>query len=63
MAITAAAGAQATTTGSTVGVSGGKNDAKAVGKYHKGTAIFTLAKGGLMYQATVGGQKVSYKAH
>jgi lipid-binding SYLF domain-containing protein len=63
VAITAAAGAQATTTGSTVGVSGGKNDAKAVGKYHKGTAIFTLAKGGLMYQATVGGQKVSYKAH
>jgi lipid-binding SYLF domain-containing protein len=62
VAITAAAGAQATTTGSTAGVSGGKNDAKAVGKYHKGTAIFTVAKGGLMYQATVGGQKFSYKA-
>lgn len=62
VAITAAAGAQATTTGSTAGISGGQNDAKAVGKYHKGTAIFTVAKGGLMYQATVGGQKFTYKA-
>ena len=62
VAITAAAGAQATTTGSTAGASAGKHDAKAVGKYHKGTAIFTVAKGGLMYQATVGGQKFSYKA-
>lgn len=61
VAITAAAGGQATTTGSTAGVSGGQNDAKTVGKYHKGTAIFTVAKGGLMYQATLGGQKFSYK--
>jgi lipid-binding SYLF domain-containing protein len=53
VAITAAAGAQATTTGNSAGVSGGQNDAKAVGKY---------PKGGLMYQATVGGQKFSYKA-
>jgi lipid-binding SYLF domain-containing protein len=63
VAITAAAGAQATTTGSTAGASAGQHDAKAVGKYHKGTAIFTVAKGGLMYQATVGGQKLTYKAH
>ena len=62
VAITAAAGAQATTTGSTAGASAGKHDAKAVGKYHKGTAIFTVAKGGLMYQATLGGQKFTYKA-
>jgi lipid-binding SYLF domain-containing protein len=62
VAITAAAGAQATTTGSSAGASAGQHDAKAVGKYHKGTAIFTVAKGGLMYQATVGGQKFSYKA-
>lgn len=61
VAITAAAGAQATTTGSSAGASGGRNDATTVGKYHKGMAIFTVAKGGLMYQATVGGQKFSYK--
>ncbi len=61
VAITAAAGAQATTTGTSGGVSAGKNDAKVVGGYHKGMAIFTVAKGGLMYQATVGGQKFSYK--
>lgn len=28
--------------------------------YSNGVAIFTLAKGGLMYEATVGGQKFSY---
>jgi hypothetical protein len=25
-------------------------------------AVFTAAKGGLMYEATIGGQKFSYKA-
>ncbi len=29
--------------------------------YKRGVAIFTLAKGGLMYEASVGGQKFSYK--
>lgn len=62
VAITAAAGGQASTTGSSAGASGGKKDATTVGKYYKGMAIFTIAKGGLMYQATVGGQKFSYKA-
>ncbi|HAC79797.1 MAG TPA: hypothetical protein DCG06_05850, partial [Deltaproteobacteria bacterium] len=28
----------------------------------KGMAVFTVAKGGLMYEATVGGQKFSYTA-
>jgi lipid-binding SYLF domain-containing protein len=28
--------------------------------YHNGVAIFTLAKGGLMYEASVGGQKFSF---
>jgi lipid-binding SYLF domain-containing protein len=61
VAITAAAGAQASTSGSSAGASGGKNDAATVGKYYKGMATFTVAKGGLMYQATIGGQKFSYK--
>ncbi len=29
--------------------------------YDHGVAVFTLAKGGLMYEATVGGQKFKYK--
>jgi lipid-binding SYLF domain-containing protein len=62
VAITAAATASAGSTGSAAGASAGKKDAKAVGKYHKGLAVFTVAKGGLMYQAAVGGQKFKYKA-
>jgi lipid-binding SYLF domain-containing protein len=30
-------------------------------KYNSGVAIFTMAKGGLMYEASVGGQKFSYE--
>jgi len=30
--------------------------------YDKGIAIFTMAKGGLMYEASVGGQKFDYSA-
>ena len=60
IAITASAGAKGSTTGSSVGASGGKNDAKTIGKYHKGMATFTIAKGGLMYEATLSGQKFKY---
>ena len=62
VAITAAAGAKASTAGSSAGASAGKHDAATVGKYHKGMATFTVVKGGLMYEASVGGQKFSYKA-
>ena len=31
-------------------------------QYHKGMATFTVVKGGLMYEATIGGQKFTYKA-
>ena len=31
--------------------------------FNQGIAVFTIAKGGLMYQASVGGQKFSYKAY
>jgi lipid-binding SYLF domain-containing protein len=60
VAITAAAGAQASTGGSSAGASGGKHDATTVGGYYKGMATFTVAKGGLMYEASVAGQKFSY---
>lgn len=61
VAITAGASVSANTAGSSAGMSGGKRDATTVGKYHKGMAVFTVAKGGLMYQATIGGQKFSYE--
>ena len=61
VAITAEAGASAATNGSGAGVSGGEKDARTVGHYYKGMAVFTIAKGGLMYQAAVAGQKFSYK--
>jgi len=61
VAITAGASAQTSTTGSSAGASGGRHDAKTKGNYYRGMAIFTVAKGGLMYEATIGGQKFSYK--
>lgn len=60
-AITAAAGATAATSGSSAGISGGRKDAKTVGTYYKGMATFTVATGGLMYEAAIAGQKFSYK--
>ena len=62
VAITASASAAATTTGTAAGASRGDDDARAYGDYYKGMAIFTVAKGGLMYEATIGGQKFSYKS-
>jgi hypothetical protein len=61
VAITASASATAGTAGAAAGAAGGKKDAKTAGNYHKGMAVFTVAKGGLMYQAAVGGQKFKYK--
>jgi len=61
VAITAGASGSAGTTGATAGASGGKHDAVTAGGYHKGLAVFTIVKGGLMYQASVGGQKFKYK--
>ncbi len=61
VAITAAASASAGTAGASASASGGKKDAATKGKYHKGLAVFTIAKGGAMYQAVVAGQKFSYK--
>jgi len=37
-----------------------KNAATTAGSYHKGMATFTVAKGGLMYEAAIGGQKFKY---
>jgi lipid-binding SYLF domain-containing protein len=63
VAITAAANAKGSTAGSTIGASGEQHHAKTIGKYHNGMATFTVAKGGLMYEASVGGQKFNYKPY
>ena len=62
VAVTAGANASAGTTGAESGASGGEKDAttNSLG-YQKGMLVFTIAKGGLMYAATVAGQKFSYK--
>jgi lipid-binding SYLF domain-containing protein len=60
--ITASASGSASTTGTSGTASAGKKDADTVGKYRKGTAVFTIAKGGLMYEAAIAGQKFKYKA-
>jgi lipid-binding SYLF domain-containing protein len=60
VAITAGASAEASTTGTSAGASGGKRDASTVGNYQKGIATFTVAKGGLMYEASIAGGGFSY---
>lgn len=61
VAITAGASAQAGTTGPSASASGTQYHAKNIAQYYKGMAVFTVAKGGLMYEASIGGQKFSYK--
>lgn len=60
VAITAAAGGSVGTAGASAEASGGKKDATTAGKYYKGVAVFSIVKGGAMYQAAVAGQKFSY---
>jgi lipid-binding SYLF domain-containing protein len=61
IAITAAASASAGTQGATASASTEKTDAANAGGFSDGVAVFTIAKGGLMYNATLAGQKFSYK--
>jgi lipid-binding SYLF domain-containing protein len=62
VAITAGASASTSTGGGgTAGASGGQNDATTRGDYSKGLAVFTVAKGGLMYEAAIAGMKFGYK--
>lgn len=61
VAITASASASASTAGSSAGASGTQKNATTIGQYQDGIAVFTIAKGGLMYEAAVAGQKFSYE--
>ncbi len=46
---------------STKGASASAGDTKGIGAWKHGMAVFTLAKGGLMYEASIGGQKFNFK--
>ena len=62
VAITASADASAnTSSGANASASGDQHNAAEAGAWHHGLAVFTLAKGGAMYEAAVNGQKFSYK--
>ncbi len=63
IAITASADASVATNGADAGASLDKREAATAGDYHHGVAVFTIAKGGLMYNATIAGQKFSYHGH
>jgi lipid-binding SYLF domain-containing protein len=60
VAITLGASAKAGSAGASAGASAVPSKAKVVGAYNKGMAVFTVAKGGLMYEATISGQKFNY---
>jgi lipid-binding SYLF domain-containing protein len=46
---------------STKGASASAGDTRAKGAWKRGMAVFTLVKGGLMYEASIGGQKFKFK--
>ena len=60
--VTAAAGAQGSTTGASAGASATNQNAANVGAYNKGMATFVLPKGGLLAGISLGGQKFTYSA-
>jgi lipid-binding SYLF domain-containing protein len=60
IAITASASASAATDGASASASGTEDNAKSRAVYYKGMAVFTVAKGGLMYSAAIAGQKFSF---
>ena len=59
--ITAGAQAQAGSTGSSAGASVGTSTSQAAGNYVYGMAVFVHPKGGLMYEASIAGQKFGFK--
>jgi lipid-binding SYLF domain-containing protein len=60
IALTTGASASAGTASVSASASGGKRDATTAGEYLKGIAVFTIAKGGLMYEVSVAGQRFSF---
>ena len=63
VAITAGMQAKVGTEGTSAGASAGPaTGTQAKTSYRKGMAVFIHTKGGLMYEASIGGQKFSFKA-
>ena len=60
IAITASASASVGTDRASSQASGSSTDATTNGDYQTGMAVFTIAKGGLMYAAAIAGQKFTY---
>jgi len=61
VAITAGGQGSAGTLGTSAGASAGPATGKQFGtKYYKGMAVFVHIKGGLMYEASIGGQKFNF---
>jgi lipid-binding SYLF domain-containing protein len=61
VAVTAGAEAGAGTSGVSSEAGADSSNAGTRGGYHNGMAVFTVAKGGLMYAATISGQQFTYK--
>lgn len=62
VAVTAGAQATASSSGASAGVSTGPQSGEQLGgKYVKGMATFIHTKGGLMYEASIGGQTFSFE--
>lgn len=60
VAITTGASASIGTDRASSEASGGKNNATTDGDYQSGMAVFTIAKGGLMFAADISGEKFAY---
>jgi lipid-binding SYLF domain-containing protein len=61
VALTAGAQASASTKGATASAgTSAENTDKSTANWYRGMAVFTLAKGGLMFQAAIGGQGFDY---
>lgn len=61
VAVTASAQASAGTQGARATAGAGNPATAAAGGYQNGLQVFTMAEGGLMYQATIGGQRYNFR--
>jgi lipid-binding SYLF domain-containing protein len=61
VAVTASAEAGAGTTGARTSAGAGNPNAAAGGGYTNGMQIFTMSEGGLMYKATIAGQRYNFE--
>lgn len=59
--ITAGVAAEASTKGTSATANAGNKHVKVEGQYYKGMAVFNIAKGGLMYEAVLSGQKYNFR--